>query len=80
MNVTEVSLKELDGLFPSVDPGGVGRPKHCTAVSKVAIIVAFRDREQHLGIFLRHFHPFLLRQLLDYRVFIIQMVSHITHD
>ena len=75
MNVTEVLVKDLEDLLSSVDTGGVSRPKNCTAVSKVAIIVAFRDREHHLGIFLRHFHPFLQRQLLDYRVFIIQMVN-----
>ena len=33
----------------------------------VAILVPFRDRESHLRIFLFNFHPFLIRQNLDYR-------------
>ena len=35
----------------------------------VAILVPFRDRESHLRIFLYNFHPFLIRQNLDYRCF-----------
>ena len=34
----------------------------------VAIIVPFRDRDTHLRIFLRHIHPFLMRQNILYRL------------
>ena len=61
-------------MLPFVRFGGGFRPTHCKARSRVAIIVAFRDRNRHLGIFLRHMHQFLHRQLLDYRIIIIQMV------
>ena len=34
----------------------------------VAIIVPFRDRDTHLRIFLRHIHPFLMRQNILHRL------------
>ncbi|XP_078590004.1 beta-1,4-galactosyltransferase 2-like [Branchiostoma floridae x Branchiostoma japonicum] len=39
---------------------------------KVAILVPFRDREEHLDIFLRHMHPFLQRQGIDYVIYVIE--------
>ena len=53
-------------------PGGAYKPKKCTARTKLAVIVAFRDREEHLKIFLHHMHPIFQRQLLDYRIFVIE--------
>ena len=75
VNTTEIDVSDASRFLPNVLPGGADRPIECKARSRVAIVVAFRDRLQHLGIFLRHLHPFLHRQLLDYRIFIIQMVS-----
>ncbi|CAB4015670.1 beta-1,4-galactosyltransferase 1-like, partial [Paramuricea clavata] len=52
--------------------GGAWRPITCQAVSKVAIIIPYRDRYPHLKIFLRHMHPILKRQLLDYRIIVVE--------
>ena len=32
----------------------------------------YRDREDHLQVFLHHLHPILQRQQLDYRIFIVE--------
>ena len=40
----------------------------------MAIIVPFRDREEHLRAFLNIIHPMLQRQLLQYTVFIAEQV------
>lgn len=37
-------------------------PKHSTTAQRIAIIVPFRDREQHLRVFLGHLIPVLQRQ------------------
>eukprot|EP00794_Sanderia_malayensis_P017259 gene17259-18984_t len=58
-----------------VNTGGWWKPKHCTSRAKVAIMIPFRNREQQLKIFLQHMHPILQRQLLDYRVFVIEQVG-----
>ncbi|CAB4035829.1 beta-1,4-N-acetylgalactosaminyltransferase bre-4-like, partial [Paramuricea clavata] len=41
----------------------------------VAIIIPYRKREQQLKIFLRHMHPMLKRQLLDYRIMVIEQAG-----
>ncbi|CAB4023846.1 beta-1,4-N-acetylgalactosaminyltransferase bre-4-like, partial [Paramuricea clavata] len=55
--------------------GGAWRPVTCQAASKVAIIIAYRDRYAQLKIFLRHMHPILKRQLLDYRIIVVEQNS-----
>jgi len=41
-------------------------PTKCKATLSVAIIVPFRDRDQHLRRLLGHLHPMLMRQNLRY--------------
>ena len=54
--------------------GGKWKPSHCHARAKIIIIIPFRDREEHLRIFLNHMHPILQRQLLDYRIIVVEQV------
>ena len=57
-------MSELEKLFPEVELGGRYRPPHCTSRHRVAIIVPFRDREDHLRTFLFNLHTLLPRQQL----------------
>ncbi|BFZ09920.1 hypothetical protein BsWGS_12959 [Bradybaena similaris] len=59
-------------LSPSLLPGGHYVPASCKSKYKVGIIVPFRDRDIHLKIFLRHMHPFLQRQNLEYGIIIVE--------
>ena len=70
-----MNLSEVEREVNTADLCGIIRPVGCKARCSVAIIIAFRDREQHLAIFLRHMHPFLQRQLIMARIFVMQMVS-----
>lgn len=66
------ALQELTDRFSSwLQPGGRWRPTWCRVAKKVAVVIPFRDREEHLLLFLQHIHPILRRQLLDYTVFIV---------
>ena len=56
--------------------GGSWRPSNCTSRHRIAIVVPYRDRVQHLRIFLHHMHPFLQRQLVDYSIYIVEQVGH----
>ncbi|KAG7462097.1 hypothetical protein MATL_G00199020 [Megalops atlanticus] len=56
---------------PSLEEGGRYKPKDCVALQKVAIIIPFRNREEHLKYWLYYLHPILQRQQLDYGVYII---------
>ncbi|XP_045774812.1 beta-1,4-N-acetylgalactosaminyltransferase bre-4 [Maniola jurtina] len=72
VNKTEMELDAVDKKYPEVQLGGRYSPPNCTARHKVAIIVPYRDRQQHLAIFLNHMHPFLMKQQIEYGIFIIE--------
>ena len=51
--------------------GGEFFPAKCKPTDSVAIIIPYRNREPHLRIFINNIHPFLMRQNIHYRIFII---------
>ncbi|KPP75936.1 hypothetical protein Z043_104774 [Scleropages formosus] len=56
---------------PNLREGGRYKPKDCIALQKVAIIIPFRNRDEHLKFWLYYLHPILQRQQLDYGVYVI---------
>ncbi|RMC22435.1 hypothetical protein DUI87_00749 [Hirundo rustica rustica] len=70
-----VNLEEVARINPEVKAGGRFAPKDCIATQKVAIIIPFRNREEHLKYWLYYLHPILQRQQLDYGVYVINQVS-----
>ncbi|NP_001016664.1 beta-1,4-galactosyltransferase 1 [Xenopus tropicalis] len=66
-----VDLEDIRKSNPDVIEGGHYRPKDCNALQKVAIIIPFRNRDEHLKYWLYYMHPILKRQQLDYGVYVI---------
>ncbi|XP_065601652.1 beta-1,4-galactosyltransferase 1 isoform X2 [Cyrtonyx montezumae] len=66
-----VNLEDVASANPEVREGGRFAPKDCKALQKVAIIIPFRNREEHLKYWLYYMHPILQRQQLDYGVYVI---------
>ena len=66
-SAVELKMREI-----GVKPGGMYLPAECKSQQKVAIIVAVRNRTDHLTIFLRYMHPFLQRQQLNYIVIVVE--------
>ncbi|XP_073202136.1 beta-1,4-galactosyltransferase 1 isoform X2 [Lepidochelys kempii] len=66
-----VNLEEVEKINPEVREGGRYVPKDCKALQKVAIIIPFRNRDEHLKYWLYYLHPILQRQQLDYGVYVI---------
>jgi len=64
------TMEEIEGLFPYLSPGGRYRPGECNSRHRVAIIVPYRDREDHLRTFLLNIHKFLQPQQLDYAIYL----------
>lgn len=62
-------------LAPRLQPGGQYSPRECRARDQVAIIVPYRDREQHLPVFLKNLHPFLMKQQIEYGVYIVEQAA-----
>ncbi|XP_078341735.1 beta-1,4-N-acetylgalactosaminyltransferase bre-4-like isoform X1 [Crassostrea virginica] len=59
--------------YPMLQNGGRYQPPDCEARHRVALIIPFRDRDIHLKIFLNNIHAFLMRQQLDYGIFVIDL-------
>lgn len=70
-----VNLKNVEAENPEVREGGRYTPQDCRALQKVALIIPFRNRDEHLKYWLYYLHPILQRQQLDYGVYVINQVS-----
>lgn len=55
--------------------GGEYIPKDCTPKYSTAIIVSYRNREEHLNQFTTYMHNFLRKQKIHYRIFIIEQLD-----
>ena len=73
VNFTALPLDELHRTeLGYVQVGGKWKPKHCASREEVALIIPFRDREEHLSVFLRQIHSVLRRQEYTYRILVIE--------
>lgn len=58
-------------LATSLQMGGYYKPTECIARNRVAILITCRDREGQMPVLLKNLHKFLMRQQLEYQVFIV---------
>ncbi|KAK8742505.1 hypothetical protein OTU49_001921 [Cherax quadricarinatus] len=72
---TSPTLEEQERNHPELEPGGRFRPADCRARHRVAIIIPYRDRIQHLAVFLFHMHPILQRQQIDYAIYLVEQAG-----
>ena len=67
---------EWDAVKAAVEPGlldgGCWEPTDCIPRVKTAIIVPYKDREEHLKRLLYYLHPFLQRQQIGYCIFVAE--------
>ncbi|XP_036892032.1 beta-1,4-galactosyltransferase 1 [Sturnira hondurensis] len=75
-----VDLTLLAKQNPEVKVGGRYAPKDCISPHKVAIIIPFRRRQEHLKYWLYYLHPILQRQQLDYGVYVINQAGDSTFN
>nr|XP_046181511.1 beta-1,4-galactosyltransferase 1-like isoform X3 [Oncorhynchus gorbuscha] len=68
---TPVSLDTVSKENPGLQEGGRYKTHDCVALQKVALIIPFRLRDEHLKFWLYYLHPILQRQQLDYGVYVI---------
>ena len=77
-------LNETEAANPEVRDGGHWQPSNCIARTRVAVIIPFRNRSHHLEILLKHLHPILKSQMINYTIVVVEqasyMVSNITHQ
>ncbi|XP_011924692.1 PREDICTED: beta-1,4-galactosyltransferase 1 isoform X2 [Cercocebus atys] len=70
-----VDLELVAKQNPNVKMGGRYTPRDCVSPHKVAIIIPFRNRQEHLKYWLYYLHPILQRQQLDYGIYVINQAG-----
>lgn len=60
--------------FSGLPAVGVWSPVECLPKERLALILPYRNRDEHLRIFLNHMHPFLRHQQLMYTIFVVEQV------
>lgn len=74
------SLEQVKKDNPRITSGGRFKPPDCLALQKVAMIIPFRNRDEHLKYWLYYLHPILQRQQLDYGVYVINQDGDATFN
>ena len=72
LNTSSLEFDFTNTSSSSVQLGGSWRPGNCKSRFKLAIIIPFRDRLPHLKVLSRFLHMLLQRQLIDYRIFVVE--------
>ena len=65
------SFEEIAKLNPGLGKGGLYKPPGCRSRHHVAIVIPYRNREEHLKVFLHNMIPVLQRQQLDYGIYVV---------
>ena len=68
-------LSQVAAKLPRVGEGGESKPANCSSNHRVAVIVPYRDRVEHLARLTYHLHPILQRQQVDYAIFVVEQAG-----
>lgn len=74
------SMKHIVDMNPQVRAGGSFCPASCYSRHRVAIIIPYRDRLEHLQLLLYHLHPVLQRQQLEYTLYVVEQAGNDTFN
>ncbi|CAH8629896.1 unnamed protein product [Schistosoma bovis] len=81
-DITSSTTSVRKTFFKLIKPNNMSRkdvglwgPTDCKPDEKLAIIVPYRNRDEHLRLFIKHMHEFLRRQQLMYTIFVINQES-----
>ena len=75
VQLTLPQYADIEAENKNLPAGGESSPERCKANFNVAIIVPYRDRADQLLVFLRHIHPFLRKQELHYRIYVVNQAD-----
>ncbi|XP_062509771.1 beta-1,4-galactosyltransferase 2-like isoform X2 [Corticium candelabrum] len=72
----KVNLDEVKKKNPGVTFGGFYTPPDCQPRDRVAIVIPFRDREEHLKVFQHYMIPVFRRQLIQFKIYVIEQAGN----
>lgn len=77
IDTSNVTLNNVENKFKDeLLPGGWYNPIECVATYKVAVIVPFLNEIKQMPVFLNNIHSFLMKQQIEYRIFLIKQSRH----
>ncbi|XP_053547661.1 beta-1,4-galactosyltransferase 5 [Bombina bombina] len=78
VNVSEVQIGDIHQVFAkdSIQLGGHWKPSDCVPRWKVAILIPFRNRHEHLPVLFKHLIPMLQRQRLQFAFYVIEQTGN----
>ncbi|KAH9514668.1 hypothetical protein Btru_023223 [Bulinus truncatus] len=76
----DITKEELVKFFPQMEPGGRLRPSDCVPRQRMAFILPYRNRYQHLHITIHNLIPILHRQQADVRFFVVEQAPPSTFN
>lgn len=74
-NFSIASYKDMAFRFTWLQMGGHHTPTRCKPREWVAILIPFRNRDNHLRILLNNLHPILYHQQLEYTIYILEQAD-----
>ncbi|RUS87392.1 hypothetical protein EGW08_004846 [Elysia chlorotica] len=66
-----VNISTVESRYPEVEKGGNFRPRECLPLERLAVIIPCRNRTQHLHVLLNNLLRVLIKQRLDFTIFVI---------
>uniref|UniRef100_A0A3P8YUQ1 Galactosyltransferase N-terminal domain-containing protein n=1 Tax=Esox lucius TaxID=8010 RepID=A0A3P8YUQ1_ESOLU len=72
---TPANLDKVRKELPHLQVGGRYKPDDCITFQKVAVIIPFCKRDEHLKFWLHYLHPILKCQQLDHGIYFKEIVS-----
>lgn len=75
MEEIETNLKSF-----SIELGGKWSPNDCEPEFRIAIIIPYRDRLDHLKLFLKNMHPFLIKRKTSYGIYLIEPLPNLAFN
>ncbi|WAR07212.1 B4GT2-like protein, partial [Mya arenaria] len=75
----EPSLSQDNLDFPFIS-NGTWKPASCNPVQHVAVIIPFRNREEHLHILLQSIVPILVKQKVHFHIFVAEQYGNQTFN
>ncbi|XP_077109420.1 LOW QUALITY PROTEIN: beta-1,4-galactosyltransferase 5 [Ranitomeya variabilis] len=78
VNMSEVEMADVHKMFAKdfIKMGGHWRPSDCVPQWKVAILIPFRNRHEHLPVLFKHLIPMLQKQRLQFAFYVIEQTGN----
>ncbi|XP_069606919.1 beta-1,4-galactosyltransferase 5 isoform X1 [Ranitomeya imitator] len=78
VNMSEVEMADVHKMFSKdfIKMGGHWRPSDCVPQWKVAILIPFRNRHEHLPVLFKHLIPMLQKQRLQFAFYVIEQTGN----